>query len=333
MSTVCSRCSHVYDYADACPRCGAESPARGEPGAAPSRGPRWQQTAWGRILIGLILAQGLFYGIRHLATGVLLAASGGDAEALWSDLRNVMILQGIQLFGVLAGALIAGGGQRSGVVLGAVVGAWNGVLAVMLRQNPSQELTMVGLYGQPVLHTALGAVGGLIGSLIWRPIPAAAVPLILAPPRKPVPRRKSNLLAGKIHWIRVLVGATLAVVGTLSATLILQKVLDLSQGKLTTTSDLQDRLITWEIKLLALIVGGVLAGATTKNGLKQGLVVGFASGVALVGFQAPTTDRWLEIALFTLVGTTCLCSVGGWFGGNLFPPLLKLDHRRVGSFV
>src|SRR5688572_27824868 len=101
MSSVCSRCSHIYDYADACPRCGTNPPDRGsESNAAPTRGPRWQQTAWGRILIGLILAQGLFYGIRHLVTGVLLAASGGEADALWSDLRNVMILQGIQLLGV-----------------------------------------------------------------------------------------------------------------------------------------------------------------------------------------------------------------------------------------
>src|SRR5689334_11318706 len=67
MATICSRCSHVHDQPESCPRCGAVIQVQPrEQGPAPAPGPRWQQTAWGRILIGLILAQGLFYGLRHL---------------------------------------------------------------------------------------------------------------------------------------------------------------------------------------------------------------------------------------------------------------------------
>src|SRR5436305_8145018 len=120
MATVCSRCSHVYEQPGACPLCGAlPPPLPGEP-SAPTLGPRWQQTAWGRILIGLILAQGLFYGLRHLVKGILLV-SGEVPLAEWQDVRNLLVLQAIQVFGLIVGGVLAGGGQRSGLVLGAVV--------------------------------------------------------------------------------------------------------------------------------------------------------------------------------------------------------------------
>src|SRR5262245_39642471 len=180
MSVVCPRCSNIYEPAGACPRCGAPSPKPELDGPAPARGPRWQQTPWGRILIGLILSQGLFYGLRHLLTGILMAASGYTAEQLWDNVRHLLLLQSVQMVGLIAGGMLAGGGQRNGLALGAVVGAWNGVLAVLLGQNPAQGLTLVGLYGQPLLHGAVGALGGWVGMLIWAPIPAAAVPIALA---------------------------------------------------------------------------------------------------------------------------------------------------------
>src|SRR5262245_45241120 len=118
MSAVCSRCSHAFADASACPRCGAPVAVRDPGPTPPGHGPRWQQTTWGRIAIGLILSQGLFYGLRHLTTGLLLATAEGTDEAMWSDMRNLIILQAIQLFGVLIGGGLAGGGQRSGFFLG-----------------------------------------------------------------------------------------------------------------------------------------------------------------------------------------------------------------------
>lgn len=328
MAVVCPRCSNTYEPITACPRCGAAAPVVEREAPAPGHGPLWQQTAWGRILIGLILSQGLFYGLRHLLTGVLLAVQGGNAQDLWDDVQNLLLLQAIQAIGLLAGGLLAGGGQRHGLVLGAVVGAWNGVFAVMFRQNPAQELTAVGLYGQPLLHAAVGAVGGLLGSLIWAPIPVAAVPLALAPPRKPVRPPGRPMLAGKVYWFRVLAGAAFAVAGTLSATMIFQQVLEVSGNKLGTSHELQDRLITWEIKALAVLVGGMLAGATTPNGLKQGLFVGFMASLVLIVVQAPHTEAWLPIAALILGGTLSLAMAGGWFGGQLFPPVVKINRRR-----
>lgn len=322
MALVCSRCSNIYESVGSCPRCGAAAPSTEPEAPILGHGPRWQQTAWGRILIGLILSQGLFYGLRHLLTAGLMAMHGGTAQELWSDVRNLLLLQSIQVL-----SLIAGGGQRNGLVLGAVVGTWNGVLSVLLRQNPAQELTIVGLYGQPMLHTAFGAVGGLIGSIIWAPIPAVILPPDMNPQKKKAKRKVVSPFAGKVAWFRVLAGSAFAVAGTLSATMIFQKVLDVSGGKLGTSHELQDWIITWEIKALAVIVGGMLAGATTPNGLKQGLVVGFAASMVLVGVQAPMTDAWFQVAILIMISTYSLSLVGGWFGGQLFPPIVKLDRR------
>ncbi len=327
MAVVCPRCANLYDSASACPRCGAGAFSSDSIGLA--HGPRWQQTSWGRILIGLILSQGLFYALRHLLTAALLTYQGGTAEDLWSDVQNILLLQAITIIGLLAGGMLAGGGQRHGLVLGGVVGAWNGVFSVLLRQNPAQDLTMVGLYGQPLLHTAFGAIGGLLGTVIWAPLPALVVPSDLAPPvKKKVKPKGPSPFAGKIAWFRVLCGSAFAVAGTLSATMIFQKVLDMSGGRLGTSHEMQDRIITWEIKALAVLVGGMLAGSTTTNGLKQGLVVGFATSIILIGVQAPMTDAWLQVTFFILVSTFSLAMVGGWFGGQLFPPILKPRSRR-----
>jgi hypothetical protein len=329
MAVVCPRCSNLFDPVTDCPRCGATPPDEPREAAAPpGHGPRWQQTALGRILIGLILSQGLFYGLRHLLTGVLLAYSGRTAQDVWEDVEHLILWQAIQAFGVIAGGILAGGGQRQGLFLGAVVGAWNGAVAVLLRQSPHHDVTMVAVYGQPLIHAALGALGGWVGSVIWQPIPAAAVPVALAPPPKAVKRPREPLLAGKVHWVRVLAGSAFVVVGTLSATMIFQKVMDVSGNRLGTSHAMMDRLITWEIKALAVLVGGALAGATTTNGVKQGLFVGVASSLALIGWQSPSPEVWFQAAGLILVSTLCLTMVGGWFGGQLFPPVFKGKRRR-----
>jgi hypothetical protein len=329
MALVCPRCSNIYDTDGACPRCGAAAPAAERDAGAPGHGPRWQQSAWGRILIGLIVSQGLFYGLRRLLTGVLLAYSGGSAQDAWENVEYLLLWQAAQAVGLLAGGLLAGGGQRHGLTIGAIVGAWNGALAVLFRQNPGQDVTVVGLYGLPMLHAAFAAVGGWVGSLIWKPIPAEAVPVALSPPRKAVKAPRVSPLAGKVHWLRVLAGSAFVVAGTLSATVLFQKVMDLSGNRFGSTSHYtMDQLITWEIRALAILVGGALAGATTPNGLKQGLFAGFASGFVLIGLQAPNNDAWPKAAALILLSTVSLTTAGGWFGGQLFPPVVKLGRRR-----
>jgi hypothetical protein len=297
---------------------------RGGPGSPV----RWRQTPWGRILIGLALAQGLFYGVRQLLTGAFLALQAdGGAQQSWGSPSGLILLESLRLMTLLFGAVMAGGGQRHGIILGALVGVGNGVFSVLLPTGPVPVRSMVGIYGQPLLQTAFGALGGWIGRAYWQPIPISD-PDEHRPARKQAARRRQPLFAGRVAWFRVGLGIALAVAGTLSAGVLFDLVLDASQGKLTTTDEMQDLVATWEIKALAVLLGGTVAGATRANGLKQGLAVAIGSSVILVGIQLNQRKHPLELALLSLVSCFSLALVGGWFGSQLFPPVLKLRRRR-----
>ena len=108
-------------------------PATGLPELPCAPTMRWHETSWGRIFIGLMLAQGLFHGFRRLATGIFLAFNNdGGAEQTVNTPAGFISLQVLQILAVLLGGVMAGSGQRHGVVLGAVVGIWNGVLCAVL---------------------------------------------------------------------------------------------------------------------------------------------------------------------------------------------------------
>jgi hypothetical protein len=328
MPVVCSRCSNLFEPGRPCPRCGAPSPVV-VPGSSPGQGPRWQQTVLGRLAIGLVLAQGLFYGLRHLLTGVLLAVQETEGD-LWTDPRNVFLLTSIQLFAVFAGGIFAGSGQRFGFVLGLLLGIWNGALAAALTQNVAGDIVGLGFFTQPLLQLAPALVGGLIGSMVWRPL--THIPTtFLRPTTKKAGKRDAPMLAGPISWGRVVVGCVAVVAASLYAAKLFDKVIDLTGNKYGTGDDFQDLLITWELKAFLVLLGAVIAGAATKNGLKQGLIVGLFASSVLIGMQAPMTQNLLRLVLFTFGGTVGLCLIGGWFGGQLFPQVMGRHRATSGT--
>ena len=71
MAMVCPQCASSYEQRLQCPTCGVRLlyDFRGPKPAAQAAAVRWQQTPWGRILIGLVLAQGLYFGLQHLLHG------------------------------------------------------------------------------------------------------------------------------------------------------------------------------------------------------------------------------------------------------------------------
>src|SRR4051794_32429186 len=112
MAMVCPQCKASFDQRLQCPHCevrlvyqeGGEQRAR-----SPSPSPRgWQQTPWGRIFIGLLLAQGMYYGLRHLCVAVLLATGATDPETLWASLEGQLLIQGLQVASLFLGAVFAG---------------------------------------------------------------------------------------------------------------------------------------------------------------------------------------------------------------------------------
>jgi hypothetical protein len=337
MSMVCPQCNAAFEQRLQCPNCAVrllyQSSRRASEAGLPGQAGQWQHTPWGRIFIGVVLAQGLYHGLQQLCTAGLLAVSE-ETQNVWTTLFGLILLQGIQGIGLLAGGMLAGAGQRRGLLLGAVVGVWNGAVLILIEHwrtrsgaapgtNPL-PLTAVTAYGQPLLLSAFGAIGGLIGSLIWKPLPALSIPD--QPTGKAAlklsDRRRRALLAGPVAWPRVLIGIALAVSGSLWANGILSFVMRALERKLAITSRLQAQLVTMEICALAALLGSCLAGATTSNGLKQGLIVGIGSAVILVGIQLAAAAPALDRIFLTAAGTATLALVGGWFGGQLFPPVI-----------
>jgi len=294
----------------------------------------WEHTPWGRLFVGLVLAQGLYYVLRHLWTAGVLATHEYAPNDVWGTLTGLIVLQGLQGVSVLAAGLLIGAGQRRGIFFGAVAGVWNGVLCILVQNLMGQPVLSLSLFGDPMLQAAVGAVGGLAGGLIWKPIPLVSLP---TEPRKsrpiiPVSPRSSSFV-GPLAWGRILTGITLAVGGVVWTDVIREFVLDASEGKLRIDTHLQAELVTWEISALAMLAGGTLAGATTKNGMKQGLAAGIGTGAILGGMRLASSHLSLQLVFLTLLSALALCLVGGWFGSQLLPPIFPRSRRKRKTLV
>jgi hypothetical protein len=329
MAMVCPRCATTHEHRFQCPGCGnALEYPDGQPALSSNPSSQWQQTPWGRIFIGLLLAQGLFYGLRHLVTGLLLVLQPAPAEPgdEMSALLTVVVIQVMQAMTLLAGGMLAGSGQRNGMLLGAVVGVWNGVLTG-LTPLAGQPLSAVALYGDPLLQTSLGALAGWLGNTFWKPLPVPEPLGAQRVVRKAPKKTRPPLFAGRIALFRVLLGSALAVGGTLSATALFALIDRLGEGDLAGNGTTLDQVVTWEIKALALIAGGLLAGSNTYNGLKQGLCVGILTALVLAAIEPQAAERWMGVIGLLLLSTTSLCMVGGWFGCQLVPPVVPYRKR------
>jgi hypothetical protein len=71
-----------------------------------------------------------------------------------------------------------------------------------------------------------------------------------------------------------------------------------------------------------------MAGASTTNGLKQGLCVGIGSMAALLGIRLAHGGFAMGLLLLTLSSALCLSLAGGWFGAQLLPPVQPARRRR-----
>ncbi len=330
MAMVCPQCSGAFDQHLMCPTCNVRLlyQANLGPSSAVESDSQWQQTPWGRLVVGLLLAQGLAHGLRLLATAGLMAGDDSAGQTVWSTLFGLVLWHALQGLSLLVGGAIAGAGQARGLVYGCVLGIINGLIFLAVGHGQGESLTPIALYGQPLLHLALGGLGGLIGTCIWKPLPTVSLASNKTPPPPTRSRSQWRAFAGPIAWVRVLAGCALVVGGSIWSQGILQFVLEASQGALTIRSHLQAQLVSWEITALATLCGAGLAGATTANGLKQGLCVGLGAGAVLLGIHLNSPQFVLETTVFTVASILCLTLAGGWFGGQLFPPLLAQRPRR-----
>jgi hypothetical protein len=281
----------------------------------------WTQRPWARVFLAILLAQGLYFGFRKLFTAGIMASQEGGGQGAQAILQDLLLTQGLQMIALAFGCALAGAGQRYGVIIGAVVGAWNGVLSVFLLEPADHAPTAVSIYGLPLVHSAFGALAGLIGSSVWRPLPPQQAAVTLRSPKLETGPASNVTFRGPIAWFRVLLGALLAVGGTFFARKILHLVTEASEGKLTTDSYLQAELITWEIRALAVFLGSTLSAYSTRNSLKQGFAVGVIVALAqMAGILGGTAMPSVEQNIISIGCALALGILGGWFGGQLFPP-------------
>src|SRR5262249_29947383 len=137
-----------------------------------------------RMMVGLIMAQGLAYGLQQLLNAALRAT--GEQTSVWATLWGIVLLHGIQGFCLLVGGALCGAGKQRGTLYGSLVGLANGFIFLVVQRQSGDVLTEIALYGQPLLHMAFGALGGFVGTTIWKPPPPLQV-LDADANAKPVP--------------------------------------------------------------------------------------------------------------------------------------------------
>jgi hypothetical protein len=135
-------------------------------------------------------------------------------------------------------------------------------------------------------------------------------------------------LAGRITWWRIVAGLALSAGGSLYANVVLQYVLEGGEGHLSNDTHLQAQIVTWEIIALAMLVGGALAGATTANGIKQGLLAGLGVAAVSMGIHISKDKMEFESALLAACAPIALGMVGGKFGADLFPPVERAARPK-----
>ncbi|HLN26298.1 MAG TPA: hypothetical protein VK395_00985 [Gemmataceae bacterium] len=333
MAMVCPGCNDSFDQRLLCPRCGSrleyETPRARPASSASTSEDSWQQTPWGRLFVGVLLGQGLYYVLRHLCTAGALVAHEEGAGGVWGTLTGLIVLQILQAVSILCAGMLTGAGQQRGFIFGAAVGMWNAVFFLIVQRWTGQALTAINSFGEPILQVAFGALGGLAGKSIWKPLPAV-VYATQAPPTMLMTSRRSgpSLLSGPIAWTRVITGVALAVGGVMFADVIREWVIDASNGNLQIDTRLQADLVTWEIQALALLAGSAFAGATTWNGLKQGLAVGIGAGTLVMGIKLASLNVQAYVLPAMLLSAFALGVIGGWFGGQLLPPVYGNGRRR-----
>ena len=145
-----------------------------------------------------------------------------------------------------------------------------------------------------------------------------------------------------LPWGRILLGSIIAVGGTMWARMVLNFVLTGSGAH----ELIQSQFITWELTIVAQIIGGGMAGSNTKNGVQYGFWVGMLSAGAIVllissgEVQLPTNEALGMIfglnlpqgspaAVVFQAGQALLLGItGGWLGSLILPRMTK--KRRLG---
>ncbi|MDB5311220.1 MAG: hypothetical protein JWO38_5422 [Gemmataceae bacterium] len=353
MLLFCPACQSAFTGVSRCPRCGGllltpeESPALPEvPGHAPPA--LLHPTPAGRVLVGMVVAFGLYLGLRKLTIGWLLATVT-DPDAWWLTPEGLVGVFGLQAGAVLFGSVLAAAGRVRGSTLGAAVGGLCGGLFLTVEIVAGAPSGQLVLLLQPLILSLGGAIAGVAGAWVWAAVPELDMPV-------PAGKKQSSIQLNvdapgegsrPTVWLRVGVGVAVIVAGVGLAEKVRGGAEKVSGGILKVESRGQARFLSWQIATLAVLAGGAWAGAGTGAGLRHGVYAGLLGGLGVVGLTAargelsqPAEYLLSQMNLAgasaqdpaALAGLGCgiLAAglVGGWFGGQLFLPLAPVHMRN-----
>ena len=322
---------------------------------APDASPRAQAppppanpTAIGRIAVGTILALGMYLGLRKVLMGTILATMS-NPEEWWFSFQALVAVNMAQGLAVAFGAVIAASGRTYGYSLGFIVGGICGGLFLGFELFAGAPPTSLVLYLQPPVLALLGLIAGVVGARIWSAAPVLNFPV-------PHSSKLSSLQLGldvteerprPTHWIRVLAGVSVIVVGVIGADDARHFLQKHSGGILRVQSMGQGDFITWQLATMAVLIGGVAAGAGTGAGMRHGILAGVLGAAAVIGIcvkQGQTVapvDYWLtktsldelpltapSVIMAVGGGMLLISLLGGWLGGALFLPLAPAHMRK-----
>ncbi len=322
MTGTCPTCRQQQYPGTPCRRCGG--PALPLPVLGPTVGDADTPRFIRRLLFGLVCVFGLFAGLDHALSALTLWTpdTPPPSEQVWV---------GVLLASCLIGCVIAGTGNHKAELTGLLVGVLAAAGHLWQLNRTGESLPGEWLFGFPIMAGLVGVMAGFAGRLIYPPAPAVAVAsganartLLIEPPEShPV-----------VMW-RVLLGAALAVAGTYWAGHLQQQFARVAASSFGSFGG--SAMVVWQLATITTLLGGVLAGANTKSGLKQGILAGVVTGLAVAalhlkfGSERPMgVDFWQEqlsvgsrapALLGVLVGAAVLMgAVGGWLGSQLLRP-------------
>jgi len=351
MLLFCPECQSAFTGVSRCPRCGGlllmpneAPPSVGEPGRVPVE--LYKPTPSGRTVVGTIIALGVYLGLRKLTQGTVLAVAD---QAWWQSADALTTVFILQVIATVFGALLCSAGRTGGIASGALVGLLCGGAFFAAEVAEGMPGLQLALLLQPVLLIVCGAIAGAAGSWVWSAVPELDMPAPLvkksssiellqdAPKETPRPTR----------WLRVLLGMLVIVAGLGLAEKARFAAEKASRGTLKVESRGQGKFMSWQIATLAVLLGGTLAGANTGAGLRHGILAGILGGLgggALAIFRGefsqpeeyllnymniPIGSPQDPLAIFGLgFGVVVAAMVGGWFGGQLLPPLAPTHMRK-----
>ena len=346
MRKICPQCQGNFDGQLLCPKCGIQLLNVPDRSAVISEvaDEGFPVVGVGRqMLAGLILAQGFYYALRQLGMAAEMVLDGSGR--LPADSHN--LLAGLQICGVLLGGLVAGAGNSRAVFAGAAIGLLNALALVGAQVALGNRPPDFMLFGAWLPHMVFGAVGGWAGRHFWPSLLDLPDPARSKPEKAKVDKQVTS--GPPLSWLRVLGGAALSVGCTVWAGAIRDGFIHFASGSLILESRVQGRFVAWAISALAMLLGGALAGASSRGGLRHGFLVGLLASASIfiihqevvkevlpaerffasvVGLPDEDTPSPAQTGLFLLTNTLLLGTLGGLFGGTLLP---RLDEAERGA--